>query len=753
MNIELLPFQNEAVRKLLEAVEKGKQNIILKSCTGSGKTIILTHFMAEYLKYYSKTVFVWFTPGKGNLEEQSKRKMDLYIHNSHTKLLADVMTSGFAEGDCCFINWELLNKRKNNARKESEHTNFDEFVQNALDDGLNFKLIIDESHSNDTLKTKEIVELFKASAIIRASATPKGFDKSAEFIEIPENSVIEQGLIKKLLVINEGFGKFNGAIVSENQVSFLLEKALDKQRELRRKFLERGVRVNPLILVQMPNSSDLLFNSVLEWFENQKITVENGNLAIWMSEKSKKSGGSGISMHENLEEIEKNDATPVAMIFKMAVATGWDCPRAQILVKLRDNMGEAFEIQTFGRIRRMPEAKHYNDDELDSCYLFTLDEKFVEGAKTQLGKGALDASLIHLKDEFKDIELVSEQRPDIEEENDSKKAMKSIAEHFKHTYNLDGNVEKNKNLLAINGYVFEDFITNSTKYGKIHLSAQTDKLQQVDFKVPLNTHIHGREYHHQMGRISSDVSLKYEKVNAIVRRLFCKERNSGFRGKKLLNLGIRSLYAFVINNIEKLREDFKLAMTEQIAQESLGLNSGAIVKRAFKFPREYLFTYDSSEMSQKICEKNVYSDYRESAEYRSSGEKAFERFCEQSDCVIWFYKNGDKGTDYYSVIYEDNNGKQRTFYPDYIVGTERGIWVIETKGGEDKDGNSLDIDLFSAKKFEALKQYIKISQEDGRNLFGGFVRKDNAGILCICTDEYSDKIAKPNWRLLEEVLS
>lgn len=753
MNIELLPFQNDAVRKLQEAVESGKSNIILKSCTGSGKTIILTHFMAEYLKCYSKTVFVWFTPGKGNLEEQSKRKMDLYIHNSHTKLLADVMTSGFADGDCCFINWELLNKSKNNARKESENTNFDEFVQRALDDGLDFKLIIDESHSNDTLKAKEIVELFKASTIIRASATPKGFDKSAEIIEIPESSVIEQGLIKKLLVINEGFGKFDGKLISENQVSFLLEKALEKQRELRSKFLKIGVQVNPLILVQMPNSSDLLFYSVLEWFENQKISVENGNLAIWMNEKNKKAGKSGISMHENLEGIEQNSAAPIAMIFKMAVATGWDCPRAQILVKLRDNMGESFEIQTFGRIRRMPEAKHYNDDELDSCYLYTFDEKFVEGAKTQLGKSALDASLIHLKDEYKDIELISEQRPDIEDENDPKKAMKSIVEHFKHKYELGESAEKNKKLLEINGYVFEDFITNSTKYGRIHLSVQTDKLQHVDFKIPLNTHIHGREYHHQIGRISSDISLSYEKVNAIVRRLFCRERNFCFRGKKILNLEIRSLYAFVINNIEKLREDFKLAMTEQICQESLGLNSGDIVKKKFKFPRDCLFTYDSSEMSQRIYTKNVYFDYLESAEYRSAGEKAFERFCEKSDYVKWFYKNGDKGTDYYSVIYEDNNGKQRVFYPDYVLGTEKGIWIIETKGGEDKDGNNLDVDLFSAKKFEALKQYVKISQNDGIELFGGFVRKDSAGILCICTDKYSDRIARPNWQVLEEVLN
>ena len=47
---------------------------------------------------------------------------------------------------------------------------------------------------------------------------------------------------------------------------------------------------------------------------------------------------------------------------KQAISTGWDCPRAKILVKLREGMSEQFEIQTIGRIRRMPEAKHYEDD-------------------------------------------------------------------------------------------------------------------------------------------------------------------------------------------------------------------------------------------------------------------------------------------------------------------------------------------------------------------------------------------------------
>jgi type III restriction enzyme len=89
MDITLANFQIKAIADLTEAMEQPNRDIILKSCTGSGKTIILTHFMDEYLKSNHKTVFIWLTPGKANLEEQSKEKMDRYIHGSQTKLLRD----------------------------------------------------------------------------------------------------------------------------------------------------------------------------------------------------------------------------------------------------------------------------------------------------------------------------------------------------------------------------------------------------------------------------------------------------------------------------------------------------------------------------------------------------------------------------------------------------------------------------------------------------------------------------------------
>ena len=290
MNIILTNFQLKAISDLMEAMEKPNREIILKSCTGSGKTIILTHFIDEYFKSNAKTVFVWLTPGKGDLEEQSKKKMDKYIHGSNTKLLCDVMTSGFEENDACFINWEKLTKKGNNALKDSERTNFLDHIQKAFDNGLSFKIIVDESHQNDTIKADDIIGFFNSDKIIRCSATPKAY-KDAIVIDIPETDVIAEGLIKKLLIINENFEQ---NISVDDQITYLIDKAILKQQEIHSEFLRRKVEVNPLIIVQIPNKSDELLEQVERFFESKGITYENNQLAVWLSDKK-----------ENLEEMDK----------------------------------------------------------------------------------------------------------------------------------------------------------------------------------------------------------------------------------------------------------------------------------------------------------------------------------------------------------------------------------------------------------------------------------------------------------------
>jgi type III restriction enzyme len=168
----------------------------------------------------------------------------------------------------------------------------------------------------------------------------------------------------------------------------------------------------------------------------------------------------------------------------------------------------------------------------------------------------------------------------------------------------------------------------------------------------------------------------------------------------------------------------------------------------FTIPQKTLFTYDSSNKTQLVYSKNVYAGYRCSAEPRSIPEKTFEKYLENAKSVLWFYKNGDKGDEYFSIVYDDTMNKQHLFYPDYVVVLKNEIWIIETKGGFSRTGESQDIDAFSEIKYNYLRQYITQN-----NLKGGFVRKDDKSQeLFICTGEYSKDINSDKWQLLSEVI-
>ena len=729
MNINLMQFQLKAIKALLESMEEPCRDIILKSPTGSGKTIILTHFMDEYMQGHSKTVFVWLTPGKGNLEEQSKAKMDAYIHNAQTKLLADVMTSGFAENDACFINWEKLTKKGNNALKDSERTNFLEWIEKAFDDGLSFKIVIDESHQNFTAKADEIVQLFKTDKIIRCSATPIS-DKKAKLIEIKEEDVIAEELIKKMLVINENFPQ---VVETDDQTDYLLDKALLKQRELRSLLLQRGKDIDPLIVVQLPNNSDLLLDTVEKFFERNGITYEAGTLAVWLS-----------GRHENFDNISDNNGEQVAVIIKQAVATGWDCPMAYILVKLRENMDETFEVQTIGRIRRMPEAKHYDCDALDSCYLYTFDGKFTQGVKSSLGKAALEAKTLFLKNEHKSFSLTKEQRTMVTDLRDPRRALTAIAKHLKSEYGLTGDKKQNRVRMESKDYIFSDDIVRYTLSGNVVELAElseTDKLNAIAVKEPIKTHEHGREYHRRLSKMGGEIGMRYAYMNTIVGKLFGEKY---FYSEKVLALAPRELYAFVINNTDRLRRIFRDAMAVQLEQTVM--QDSPVSERKFTIPQSMMFTYDATSKVQTESIKNVYRGYLLSAEPRSSAEKKFEKFCETCAAVDWIYKNGDKGDEYLSVVYNDNSGAQKLFYPDYVLSVRGETWIIETKGGFTRGGDSEDIDIFSPKKFEVLQAYLK-----KHGLKGGFVRHDKQSEeLCVCTERYSDDVRSDGWGILKE---
>ena len=126
-------------------------------------------------------------------------------------------------------------------------------------------------------------------------------------------------------------------------------------------------------------------------------------------------------------------------------------------------------------------------------------------------------------------------------------------------------------------------------------------------------------------------------------------------------------------------------------------------------------------------------------------ELLFERYCEEhAEDVDWVYKNGDGGSQYFSIVYLNGTWNQQLFYPDYIVRKRNGeVWIIETKGGG-QGGRSKNIDRMVEIKFNALKEYCR----DYR-LKWGLVR-DMDGMLYISNTKYVEDMKDKRWIPLKE---
>ena len=729
--IELKEFQIECVNKLLDATTVGlKKEVLVQAPTGSGKTIILLDYIKEYLEENKDTIFVWLTPGKGDLEEQSREKMTKYLPNMISKNITDVLLGGFEAGDTAFINWETITKKGNTALKDAERKNLFERIDEAYNRGYNFIVIVDEEHLNKTVKAEAVIEYLRPNYIIRVSETKKK-NKEAEFIQIDELDVINEGLITRALYINENVGN---NIELKNEHEYLIDLALDKQKAIRKEYKRINVSVNPMLIIQVPNNSNDLIDQIENILESKGYSYKNKTVAIWLADRK-----------ENIEGISENDAEPIILIMKQAISTGWDCPRAKILVKLRDNMNEDFETQTIGRIRRMPQAHHYDNILLDNCYLYTFDEKYEETIKQELGNNAQDVKIVFLKDEYKNFTLIKQIKNNDFDGFDDRETFKIIQNYFINKYKLTSNKTNNKTILEAEGYIFGDKIENTIIQDKI-IKIDSDEISNantIKVKSIVNTSKNGIDLRHSIGVISSKIGMRYDKTRVVLERMFLRRK---LFTKKFINLSLVEFYAFVINNEDKLKYDFLEAVSQESRQ--VALKTESIKELVFKIPEMDIIKYDPNMKDTKIYEKNVYKDYPNSTK-KSRCERMFEKYCNDSNKIKWFYKNGEHSIDYFSIIYVDAVGKKWSFYPDYILQDYEGnTWIIETKGGENAEGESKNIDIKVENKFAVLKSYA-----EKYNLKWGFVRDyDKNDSLYICNTTYTEDMNNDKWINIEQIL-
>lgn len=728
--LSLFDFQEKASLKLIDltASKESKQVILMKAPTGAGKTIILIHYIDSYLSNVdNNTAFIWLCPGKGNLEEQSKSKMDNLAQGRKTQNLFDALLHGFSGGSTTFINWELVTKKGNIAIRDSERKNLFDRIAEAHRNGLKFIIIIDEEHSHNTSKASDVIDAFSAKNVIRVSATAIK-NKRYEYFEIDELDVINSGLITKALYVNEGI---SDNIEITNDYDYLLDLASEKRKEIYARYKEKGKNIRPLVLIQFPNGRPETIDAVEKKLKSMGYSYENGMVSKWMSNDKR----------ELTEDITKNDAIPIFLLMKQAISTGWDCPRAKILVKLREGMSETFQIQTIGRIRRMPEARHYEDDLLDCSYVYTFDEQYKAGLLTNVDK-AYELRRLFLKEKCKTFTLEKENR-DLDFDGIGElEVFEKLYANLVEKYNLKKDVRYNYMKMQDSGYVMGTDILGKALHGKfIRTSMVAESQAYYTTRKRVNTHKHGIELLHSVDTIKSAVSLKSYKIKAILERLF-RKKNTHY--KRILQLETPEFYAFIINNAKRLRDEFREITADTGVQLSFLLNTK---KSTFKIPEQDFYKYDSGVKNEIEYLNNAYKGYTSgnvTSLTRSMSEMLFEQYCESCDDVEWVYKNGDTGQQYFSIVYVDGIQKQWLFYADYIVKKKDGsVWIIETKGGEYK-GEDKNIDIQIENKFNSFKKYA-----EKHNLNWGFVRdKDNK--LYINNTIFKHNMSSEHWVPLED---
>lgn len=742
-NAKLYDFQTAHEENLLQKCADHEE-MILCAPTGSGKTVLVCKFIDDYLDENPNTVFLWLCPGAGGLHKQSQ---DSFAETTSGIPYGDVygfITEPDPSGRVFFINWDKINKKSNVVLREGERKDLMTKVLSCHNSNIDIFMLIDEEHKyRDT--ANEYIANIQPKHVLRISATPISQGNHVETIK--DDEVISAGLIATGISINEGVSR---AIQENNNLDddiHLLDLADKKRKEIQAEYDRLGLRIRPLVLIQFPNGSEEWIRRVKEALADMGYTENSGLVASWFSG----------DHPDHPEEIKKLDGQYAFLLFKQAIATGWDCPRAKILVKLREGGTERFNIQTVGRIRRMPLREHYDNDLIDSCYLYTLDSRFTEGLTSALNDSFYTYQY-RRKQTAPNIVLTKETLDGSDRFAVNPEAVvKVVRATMLKECDLDHDGRLNKHEMEISkGYVFGTKLKTTAIEGVARTTHDMLSLNTIfGGEHQINNHDDGFIIRDAKRKIARAIGVDENISNNALRILFgpedmqmsllSEEEITFEREHKLLSdMTLREYNAFLVNNRDKLVDLFS-----EISENEIGeIKETGVLVSDWSIPPYQYYKQHKKMAATAIMGKNVFDNYGNNiliAPNRTVTEVEFERWCEGYDAVKHIYKNGDKGDEYFSIIYR-KAFRRSNFYPDYIIQLENGdVWVIEAKGGMTADGSSNNIDRYAEKKFNALKAYA----ERVGGFKWGFVRAVGTQLYLSNTIWTEDMTNRNVWKPIE----
>lgn len=825
MELILKAFQQVVVNNLsilsnaiLDGETSKLNKIVLQAPTGSGKTIIMGEFLeklfennSQNYKPYGLSV-IWASIGKGELHKQSYKKLIKIFQNFPKAVLADECfensTNELEKGMVAVINWEALNKSDkdgkaiNTLTKSGDYPSFYDRIEKSKEKGNKIVLIVDESHigSSSESATQGIKDKIRADLVIEMSATPDekklppepteqeiieqiddekisiDFLKkviSCFWLKIDKAEVIKSQLLKKKVIINNEIQKNNPEIETEENrtlTQIILDLAIKKQEEIRALYNieasnSKGEPINPLILIQLPNGVEgtYLKTEIIDYLGTKGKTKENGKLARWLY---------GEKDEALLKDIDNNSCGVEFLIFKEALATGWDCPRANILLKYRETGSETFEIQTIGRILRMPEQKHYQNEELNYAFIYTDNSvlSIDNGGDDIIGE-QIYTGINKLKESTKAALKIPSFMEKIKRENmvDGKKMDEIFWKALETNFGQVKNKDAETNLAELKRRGFD--LSNTTFYEILKETEITTEKMLGKNKV---------EEAIRRERTGVEITREFEKI---LRSCFKTLKDKDFESiqghfirsyknwMRLLFLpddidNERLFDIYFLNNFANRTPNF-LDLINRILEViknppyTITEEENLVYVPSYALPKKYYYNFktldknevptilneDLNESEELDLERKTFFKTKYAYEqtimkkynpheknylkpgYKSGIEHVFEiEFLPKySENIEWFFKNFDAENreKAFGVLYKQENGSVKKFLPDYLIKMKDGrLLIVEVKGDAEFNADKANrdykarglYDYLHATLNELIKEDTLVIEEDADDL-------------------------------------
>ncbi|MBJ7579305.1 DEAD/DEAH box helicase family protein [Devosia sp. MC532] len=452
MRFTLKDYQDEAVKDVLDRLKKARKRwhedsdkhaFSLTATTGAGKTVMAAAvfealFFGDDDHEFEPdpgALVIWFSDDP-SLNEQSRWRLQ---EASDKLTISDLVTVGnsfgsekFQPGKIYFLNTQKLSKNSLLVRGHDaddsalvtadgqhvmpdmrSHTIWDTIRNTIEDPDLTLYLVLDEAHRgmkesgrpNGDGKPTIVRQLINGSGgtpgipiVWGISATVQRFNDAVVGMQnrstlpnvvVDANKVQESGLLKD--TINLDVPDEDG-----NFLTVLLRRGTNKLRDISVAWAEYAKQqddadtVLPLMVLQVPNSPD--HSEIGKWLDTvfeQWPELPHDCVANVFGEHKTETFGRYSVPFIAPERVQESTWVRI-LVAKDAISTGWDCPRAEVMVSFRAASDKTHITQLLGRMVRTPLARRIPGNErlnAVDCLLPYFDKKSVEAVVTALMTG------------------------------------------------------------------------------------------------------------------------------------------------------------------------------------------------------------------------------------------------------------------------------------------------------------------------------------------------------------------------------